>query len=84
MIIMHIQMSKQYTLVKHYYHNLDTIGFNASRKKKDALLLILFSLFSNKQGQCACACFCVCVCVCLRGLHTNDEYAETLRDISAL
>lgn len=52
-------------------------------KKKDALLLILFSLFSNKQGQCVCT-VCVCVRVWLRGLQTNDEYAETLRDISEL
>ena len=43
--------------------------------RKDALFLILLSLFSNKQDS-----------VCgEEGLQpTHDEYAETLRDISGV
>lgn len=43
---------------------------------RDALFLILFSLFSNKQDS-------VCVCV-EQTEQTNDEYVETLRDISGV
>lgn len=42
---------------------------------RDALFLILFSLFSNKQDS-------VCVCGNKGAEQTNDEYVETLRDIS--
>lgn len=63
---MHIQMSKHDALVKHYYHKLDTIGY--VRPGEGALFLIFFSLFSNKQDTGT--------------EQINDEYVETLRDIS--
>lgn len=40
---------------------------------RDVLFLILFSLFSNKQDS---------VCGKKGAEQTNDEYVETLRDIS--
>lgn len=42
---------------------------------RDALFLIFFSLFSNKQDS---------VCGEKGGEQTNDEYVETLRDISGV
>lgn len=62
-------MSTQYTLVKHLYRNLDTISLTCPGK--EALFLIFFSLFSNKQDT-------------VSGEQTHDEYVGTLADISRL